>query len=90
MKESLKLWRDIEKETGKVLLENGHILNFGHPDSEFLQGIFKQFPNDKLLNSEEIMERFPALKNLPDNYVGLVTDKGRSFLIIFRLRGNES
>lgn len=81
MKESLKLWKEIEASSDTKLLENGTILNFGHPGSEFLKGIFQQFPDDKILSGKEIMERYPAFRNLPEDYVGLETSTGIGFLI---------
>mmetsp|Transcript_26288 Transcript_26288/g.26204 ORF Transcript_26288/g.26204 Transcript_26288/m.26204 type:complete len:143 (-) Transcript_26288:713-1141(-) len=74
MRESLKLWREIELAVGKTLLENGAILNFGHPDSEFLKGIFSQFPDDPVIDGDEIMKKYPAFKNVPKDYIGMVTD----------------
>ena len=68
--------RTIEEATGKKLLESFPILNFGHPDSELLKSIFSYFPDDKILKSKEIEEMFPAFKNLPENYVGMLTKHG--------------
>lgn len=77
MKESLKIWNEIENAHGNKLLENGTILNFGHPKSEFLHEIFEHFPENKILNGEEIMEIYPAFKNLPKDYIGMITETGK-------------
>jgi hypothetical protein len=73
MVESLEMWREIEQKTSTKLLEDFPILNFGNPDSEFLKGIFSHFPDDKILTAKEMEELFPAMKNLPKNYVGMLT-----------------
>ncbi len=74
------MWREIEESVGKTLLEDGTILNYGHPSSEFLQGIFSHFPENKILTGEEIMEKFPAFKNIPKEYIGMAVSQGNSFL----------
>ena len=77
MTEALKMWRDVEQATGVKLLESYPILNFGHPDSEFLKTVFGYFPEEKIMNGKEIMKMYPALKNIPDYYVGMWTKQGK-------------
>lgn len=77
MKDALILWKEIETETNTTLLEKYPILNFGHPSSEFLKGIFSHFPEEKVLSASDIKSLFPAFRNLPEDYIGMLTYEGK-------------
>lgn len=77
MLDALATWRMIETATNTKLLEDFPIINFGHPDSKFLQGVFSQFPGEKLLDAKAIKDAYPALFNIPENYVGMVTTSSK-------------
>lgn len=76
MKAALKLYEEIEEETGEKLLEHFPVFTMGSVKSRDFQMIVSQFPLHVLLTPEEIMEKYPALKNVPGDYKGLITDQG--------------
>jgi len=77
MIECLSMWNEIEEVSNTKILEYYPILNFGTPDSLFLKGIFSHFPSEKVLSAIEISKLYPALKNLPESYVGMVTSESK-------------
>ena len=61
---------DIETE----LLTSCDLLTFGNKDSPDLISMLDNIPNAKLMNSYEIAEKYPGFENLPDSFIGCVTN----------------
>ncbi|MFA1820102.1 N-methyl-L-tryptophan oxidase [Virgibacillus oceani] len=68
-RESYRLFRNLERETGQQLLSNGGTLTIGHPDSprikEVLSTIEKYSLPHEILEENEAMERYPMHRLLP-------------------------
>ena len=71
--ESLKLWKDLEEETGKVLYKKTGALTVGHPSSRFVKEAIESCIQYELayekMNAQMIMERWPGIQ-IPDTYFG--------------------
>lgn len=77
---ALELWQQLEEEAGKKLLEQGGLLFWGDPDvGETVQGNIhaarevlakRGVPHDYLM-SDQLMQRWPMLKEVHPEWVGL-------------------
>ena len=74
MRDAMKLWRDLEKETGEELLVQFPLLTMGSVDNEDFKLVAEQYPDATLLTPEEITTKFPALKNIPSDYKGMINE----------------
>lgn len=72
-KESLELWRDLERETGKTLYTKTGALSVGYPDSNFVKesidSSIKYNLEYEKMNAKMIMERWPGIQ-IPSHYIG--------------------
>ncbi|MDT8861359.1 N-methyl-L-tryptophan oxidase [Alkalihalobacillus sp. MEB130] len=73
VQESLKLWYELEKETGKELYKKTGALTVGHSESRFVKeaidsSIQYNLPYEKL-DAEQIMQRWPGIQ-IPGDYIG--------------------
>jgi sarcosine oxidase len=75
MRDAVKLWREIEQEAGVELIVQFPVLTIGSPENENIVSIFNQYPDHKVYSPEEISEKFPALRNLPKDYKGILHDE---------------
>lgn len=53
-----------------ILLKGCLIVKF----SKSIQEVYEQHPDEKWLNSTEIMAKFPALENIPEDHIGLLSE----------------
>lgn len=71
--ESLALWKDLEKKTGKTLYTKTGALSVGHPESSFvkesIESSIKYNLEYEKMDAEMIMERWSGIK-VPNNYIG--------------------
>lgn len=71
--ESLKLWKELEKETGKTLFNQTGALTVGHPQSDFVKEAIASAEKYKLpyeiMSSDQMMGRWPGIQ-IPENYYG--------------------
>lgn len=73
--DSLKVWKELEEKTGKKLVYDMKLLNFGDKEKRPFKDALKEYGEDKMLTPQHIMEKYPALENLPDNYTGYIEDR---------------
>ena len=76
MWEAVKLWKEMEEESGEKLLVSLPFLWMGSMQCGFFKEMVDVFTKIKLLNADEIKEKFPAIKNIPSDYKGLLTMDG--------------
>ena len=76
MKSAVELWREIEQEGGEKLIYSLSFLCIGTEQNKYFKDMLDSFPEMKILNSDEIWDKYPALKNIPDDYKGILTMDG--------------
>ena len=62
MRDAVKMWKELEKESGTELIVQFPVLTMGSTQSKTYQDIADQFPNIPKLSPQNISEKFPALK----------------------------
>lgn len=71
--ESLKLWKELEEETGKTLFKKTGALTVGHPHSEFVKEAIdcseKYHLEYEVMSSDQMMKRWSGIQ-IPENYYG--------------------
>lgn len=82
VRRSYELWRELEHDSGEVLLTRTGSLMVGHPDSELVRGTIRSgeeyaVPHE-VLDAEELHRNFPGFEP-PDDFVG-VHEPGSSLL----------
>ena len=75
-RDSVKLWKELEEDSGEKLIHTLPYLCIGTMKSYTFRETVNQFPHLKLLSPEEIYEKYPAIKNLPSDYKGLLSMNG--------------
>jgi len=75
MKDALKEWKELEEESGEELLVHTPVLTLGSIHAQFFKDVLDQFPDKELMTPEEISKKFPALKNIPEDYKGFLHDE---------------
>ena len=72
VKESLELWKELEKETGRTLYNQTGAISVGYPDSDFVKETIDSSIKYNLayekLDAKSLMERWPGI-SVPDDYV---------------------
>lgn len=72
-KESLALWRELEKETGKNLYNKTGAISIGYPESNFVKESIDSSVKYNLeyeeMDAQSIMKKWPGIK-IPDHYRG--------------------
>ena len=68
MRESRQLWDEWEREAGletdeQKIVKPGGIINFGSTKNRYLREVIEQFPDDPILTSAQIMEKYPVSYN---------------------------
>jgi sarcosine oxidase len=76
---AMALWRELERESGKALLEVTGILEMGAPDSTLVAGTLRSaqthgLPHD-VLDAAAVARRFPVFR-LPPHFVGVLQPDG--------------
>ena len=74
LKDSLQMWKQVEEKTGEKIVYPATMLSLGDRDNEGLKSAIKNLSEDQILSPEQITQRFPAFENIPDNYIGYVTE----------------
>ena len=74
--ESIKLWKELEEESGEKLIHSLPFLWIGSMKSSTFRGTVELFPKLKMMTHEEIYEKYPAIKNIPSDYVGFLSMDG--------------
>lgn len=76
--EALKLWHEIEEETGRELFRETGCITVGHPNSEFVDTAIESARVNhipyKVLNSDEIMSEWKGM-DIPHHYIGCYDPK---------------
>ena len=62
MRDAVKMWKELEKESGTELIVQFPVLTMGSTQSKTYQDIADLFPNIPKLSPQNISEKFPALK----------------------------
>lgn len=72
VKESLSLWKELEKETGKTLFNETGAISVGYPGSDFVKETIDSSIKYNLayeeLDAKALMERWPGI-SVPEDYV---------------------
>ena len=72
VKESLDLWKELEKETGRTLYNQTGAISVGYPGSDFVKETIDSSIKYNLayeeLDAKSLMERWPGI-TVPDDYV---------------------
>lgn len=55
------------------ILVPGEYLAMGDKDTDFITSMIKFQPDLKWMSPKEIMEKYPTLENIPDNYIGNIS-----------------
>jgi len=76
MRDSIKLWKELEQESGEELLIQFPVLTMGSMNNEDYLDVIKQFPGHPTMTPVEISENFPALQNIPADYEGILHCEG--------------
>jgi len=74
MREAVGLWKELEEESGLKLMHKFPILTMGSPKNIEFQGVMAQFPKESYLTPLQIHEKFPALHNMPEDFIGILTE----------------
>ena len=87
---SLSMWKEVEKELTKIkenaitseeanlqceLLTSSDILTYGSLDAPFIAEKRITNPEEKWITAQEISEKYPALKNLPEDFIGSISSE---------------
>ena len=73
---AVKMWKEIEEECKEKLIHSLSFLCMGTLENERFKEIIDFHPKANLLNATEICGKFPALKNVPSDYIGILTTDG--------------
>ncbi len=84
MEDAIKLWKEIEKECDQELRVKLPCITMGSLKDDNFRHTVEQFPDEYLYDAQEIMEMYPALKNLPDDYKGLINSDGSGVVMAER------
>ena len=88
MKVAQEIWKEIEKELKKLkdttpefseieteLLTPCDLLSLGEKDSMYISSMLKNFPDIKWMSPSEISMKYPCFENIPENYIGSVSEE---------------
>lgn len=75
MREAVKMWKEWEKESGSELIVQFPVLTMGSTANEHIVSIFNQYPDHKAYTPDEITEKYPALRNIPEDYKGIIHEE---------------
>ena len=76
MFKAVKMWKEIEDESGEKLIHSLPFLCMGTLENKSFKDIVDFHPKINLLNATQICEKFPGLKNIPSEYKGILTMDG--------------
>lgn len=75
MREAVKMWKEWEEESGAELIVQFPVLTMGSTASEHIVSILNQYPDHKAYTPDEITEKYPALRNIPADYKGIIHEQ---------------
>ena len=88
MTHSFSMWREVQQELESIkqnatnseeanlepeLLTPDDLLVYGKPDDGFILGMKENDPSAEWITGKQISQKYPAFKNIPEDYIGNIT-----------------